>query len=50
MIPEAKMAQIGHGKRKKYMIDLKMKRNINAKTKGLVRQKYKPQLWTKLGV
>ena len=34
----------------KYIVELKMKRNINRTTPGLHRKKFRPVLWTKIGV
>ena len=36
--------------RNKYIVELKMKKNINKTTPGLHRKKFRPVLWTKIGV
>jgi hypothetical protein len=41
--------QRGEGKRKRYIVEVKMKKSIS-RTPGLPRGKFKPIIWTKLGV
>jgi hypothetical protein len=48
-VKEMLKEQRGEGKRKRYIVEVKMKKSIS-RTPGLPRGKFKPIIWTKLGV